>query len=168
MIKLHCSNFRVSTANFLDVQIFRIFKIYKISTHWFYHTVMCPEIANRMANILNGKQEQSDLGLHCPHLSLANIWIITEVKWATSWQNQQCGYAASNDSDLPGQVDLSLRWTPIILLVLSRDGSYFMLLKVYTELIENFCRFIILLWNDMFMLLVHSVSIYYPTENFIS
>ena len=135
MIKLHCSNFRVSTANFLDVQIFRIFKIYKISTHWFYHTVMCPEIANRMANILNGKQEQSDLGLHCPHLSLANIWIITEVKWATSWQNQQCGYAASNDSDLPGHPRMPrLIWVfagcTIILLVLSRDGSYFMLLKV--------------------------------------
>ena len=34
-------------------------------TMWFYHRILCPKDADRMANNVDPDQEQSDLGLHC-------------------------------------------------------------------------------------------------------
>ena len=50
--------------------------------------------------------------MQCHSQPISGPWGRVDKIWATSWQNQQCRCAPSEDSDQPGhpQADLSLRW----------------------------------------------------------
>ena len=57
-----------------------------------------------------------------------------EMKWAISWQKQQNDLCASEDSDQPGQADLSLCWAHISVCWFCREVAQ---IEVQIYFLEN-------------------------------